>query len=435
MQPKAVRTCIWTCLILLAGTVRAGDPQITGLVEQVSIDNISSHIDSLCYAGGHYSRITYTAGNYAAAGYIASYFESLPGITHVQRDTFYLKLTAPPYDNYPLINISATLESRSGDPGVYIVGAHYDDSASRQPNYSTLWDSREAQGADDNATGVAAVMEIARILSDPQINFRNRYTIRFIAFAAEESHPKQSGYSHLGSQYDALRAKQGQIPLAGVLVLDMIGYNTLTDYVEVISNTASTWLADSAVSCSAEYTPGLIVNKPPFPDVPYSDHQSYQDQGYPAILMMENDSPWNDQLPLYSANPNYHTTSDLPNTLNYSQTEMVTKTALSTLASLTIDKLAGGVSAGPMIPSDVWLQVYPNPFNARIRIVFNIGHPGFIEAKIYDLNGRIIHNVCRGKVTAGTYSYVWETNRASGIYILRLSGEGINLTKKLICLK
>ena len=88
---------------------------IQELVDMVSSSEIQIQLDSLCWSGGYQSRITYTEGSYYSAEYIATYFESLPGITRVERDTFYMNYASPPYNTYPLINIAAYLEGSSDD--------------------------------------------------------------------------------------------------------------------------------------------------------------------------------------------------------------------------------------------------------------------------------------------------------------------------------
>lgn len=294
--------------------------QIQDLADSVNIGNIENHITQLCWANGFESRVTFTQGNYIAAEYIAQYFESLPGISSVVRDTFNLYVATPPYNGYPIINIIATLEGTYVDSGMIILGGHYDASGSHESNWGTHWSTLKAQGADDNATGVASLMEIARILSSPENHFINTKTIKFIAFAAEEYHPEHSTYHHIGSLYDAQKTYQHNLRLDAVVVLDMIGYNPITDYVEIISNTSSLWLTDYVYDSVNLYVPNLITNATPV-DVSYSDHDSYQQYGYSAILLMENDSPWNDDPPNYLSNPFYHSIGDSIGTLNFSVVE------------------------------------------------------------------------------------------------------------------
>ena len=86
-----------------------------------------------------------------------------------------------------------------------IVCAHYDSTSTQATTH--------APGADDNASGTAAVMEMARVLAGYQFD----YTIKFIAFSAEE-------WGLYGSRHYAQAAKQRGEQIVGVVNLDMIGY-------------------------------------------------------------------------------------------------------------------------------------------------------------------------------------------------------------------
>ena len=424
-------TLIWLPL-------HAQDTEIEALVNQVSQNNLQMHLDSLCYAGGNYSRITFTDGNYAAAEYIARYFESLPGISYVERDTFNVAVASTPYDTYPLINIIAHLDGNGENPGTYIVGGHYDASASRESNYDFFWPYRQAQGADDNATGVAAAMELARILSDPVSNFHNKDHIKFIAFAAEEYHPEHDGYHHLGSLYDAQKMNQSGTNILGVTILDMIAYNPNYDYIEVITDFNSTWLADSVLVNGPRYVPDLITNDHPLPDVTYSDHDSYQRYGYPAILLMENDAPWNNDLPHYTSNGNYHTTNDKIETVNMSLLKKVTQLGLATAAELTVDRSVTTIFAQTeqTITGNI-LDIYPNPFNAVSKIRYSLQNPDHIRIRIFDVRGLEIIRLADNFYPAGSYETSWDGKNirgnevASGMYLLSLETSHEILTKKL----
>jgi hypothetical protein len=85
-------------------------------------------------------------------------------------------------DGIPATNIIAHLAGRGEAPGLVIVGAHYDSTASGDPPYDPAVDP--APGADDDASGVAAVLEIARLLAAWEGGFE--HDLRFVLFDAEE---------------------------------------------------------------------------------------------------------------------------------------------------------------------------------------------------------------------------------------------------------
>jgi peptidase M28-like protein/type IX secretion system substrate protein len=411
--------------------------QIQDLADSVNISNIENHIAQLCWADGHQSRVTFTPGNYYAAEYIAQYFESIPGISTVKRDTFHMTQANNPYNGYPLVNIIATLEGINPDSGMILLGGHYDASGSHESNWSTHWSTIKAQGADDNATGVASLMEVARILSDPVNNFDNTKTIKFIAFAAEEYHPEHSSYHHLGSLYDAQETSQQNIRLDAVVILDMIGYNPITDYVEIISDNPSLWLTNYIYDSVNYYVPNLATNSTPV-DVPYSDHDSYQLYGYSAILLMENDRPWNDDPPNYQSNPFYHSIGDSIGTLNFSVVEKVAKTAVGTIAHLSEPVISRIEFEEPAaVIENFVLNVYPNPFNSSTTISFDIKKDSRLSIKVFNLAGQKIADLGQKRsFSKGAQSIRWNANNiASGIYILNINGDLLNINHKLVLIK
>ena len=299
-----------------------------------------------------------------------------------------------------------------------------------------------AQGADDNATGISALMETARIISEQTAQFSNRHTVRFITLAAEEYHPKHPDYHHLGSLYDALNLYNEQKPVAAVVILDMIAFNPLNDYIEIISNTQSLWLADSVDAIADLYVPTLQNNSRPFPNVPYSDHESYQSYGFPAILLMENDSPWADDLPYYQLNPNYHTTADSIGTLRMSQLTKVTQLALASTLHLSGSGDITNINQDRKAPTPVTeLSVYPNPFNSSTTISFSVGSRIPVSVEIYDIRGARIRKLTNDLIMPASYNYSWsgidDLGRAvgSGTYFLVLNTDSELLVKKLVLLK
>ncbi|HVO76980.1 MAG TPA: M28 family peptidase, partial [Candidatus Bathyarchaeia archaeon] len=86
--------------------------------------------------------------------------DRVPFLIH---DHLYSK-AAPNDSTYPAENIVARLVGTGAVPGVVLVTAHYDAIAARMDSFPQKWRTLSAPGADDNATGVAAVMELARTL-------------------------------------------------------------------------------------------------------------------------------------------------------------------------------------------------------------------------------------------------------------------------------
>ncbi|TVQ70638.1 MAG: M20/M25/M40 family metallo-hydrolase, partial [Balneolaceae bacterium] len=224
---------------------QAGTPPpedvIHDMIDAISLDSLRKHIQVLEDAGGTRSRISFTRGKHNAAVYIREVFDGMPGLSSVYYDTFYVASAQQPFSNMPQVNVVATIEGSVYPDSYYVIGGHYDSTADRDENWNNgaNWQTIEAPGADDNATGVAAVLEMARVLSDPATGFRPDYTLVFVAFGVEERIPQSIRASnintnHVGSRHFAKRASSNNDDIRGMISIDMIGYNNHHMYTSLV---------------------------------------------------------------------------------------------------------------------------------------------------------------------------------------------------------
>ncbi|MCL6430508.1 MAG: M20/M25/M40 family metallo-hydrolase [Anaerolineae bacterium] len=179
--------------------------------------------------------------------------------------------------------------------GVFIVCAHYDSTAAASPGWAEGWATMPAPGADDNGSGVAAVLEIARVLAP----YTFAYTIQFCFFVGEE----QGLY---GSQAYAEALHAAGANILGVINLDMIGYDGNGDgVVEVHTGhaLASQALGRVLVRNMQRYAPFLRPAVFAERAIWASDHAPFWRLGYPALQVIE-DRNWD-------FNPRYHTSRDV----------------------------------------------------------------------------------------------------------------------------
>lgn len=419
---------IFVGLILSFVQVIAGQqspPELQALIDSVSMTNLANHIKALQYAGGYYSRVNFTPGNDSAAAYIERTFAALPYLASVECDTFYIASAASPLNSKPILNVVATVQGKKYPSKIYLIGAHLDCSASRMSGstWDQQWRTIRAPGADDNASGVAAILELARLMSDSTLGFSTDYTLRFVAFGAEESGPAYPGaISHPGSSHYVQAAKARGDNILGMISIDMIGFNETYEYLSIISNSASTWLGQAIVTANDSNAIGLLTNKPPFPSATYSDHNSFWIGGYPAICLIENAPPWNNS-PYYKANPYYHTSADSFETVNMPLVRKVTQVTLAAIATLS------GTFTGIGEPDDVTgvpqtfvlYQNYPNPFNPTTIVRYQVPRVSHVEIVVSDLLGRELVTLASGERSAGTYETIWDASgQASGMYFYRL---------------
>ncbi len=218
-------------------------------------------------------------------------------------------------------NIIGVLSGTEAGAGVIVVGAHYDSiSVARDSGTVT------AHGANDNAPGVAALLEIARIMSQRQ----PRATVLFIAFGAEEI--QRVGSMAFVNDY----LRPNNIAIDAMLNMDIIGSSTgpngavIDDQIRVFSaepNTSpSRNLARAINLIASRHIPMMSTSIEATGDRQgrYSDHLSFSDAGFPAVRFIE-----------YLEDPNRnHTDRDTIDAVRPSYLLRSTQTVLGVLTAL-----------------------------------------------------------------------------------------------------
>ncbi len=208
-------------------------------------------------------------------------------------------------------NLCARFGPEAGDR--IVVGAHY-DTADENP------------GADDNASGVAGLLELAILLGHNPPPTR----VDLIAFTLEE--PPAFGTGLMGSAHHAASLRTSGVRLRAMICLEMIGffserpnsqhyplpglgrlYPPRGDFIAVVGRLREGWLVrriksamrrTSSLDVQSLNAPGLV------PGVALSDHRAYWAYGYPAVMVTDTS--------MYR-NLAYHSEDDLPETLDYAR--------------------------------------------------------------------------------------------------------------------
>jgi hypothetical protein len=194
-----------------------------------------------------------------------------------------------------------------------VVGAHYDSRP-------------DTPGADDNASAVAALLELAALLS-PQLQQGSPLSCRvqLVAYDLEES-------NLVGSFVHSRALQKARTSLRGMISLEMLGYTdqrpgsqrlpptlaklypNVANFIGICGNDASLGLLQ-IVTQSMKKIPGLPVEclavpgkGEMLPEVRLSDHSSFWDRDYQALMITDTS---------FFRNPHYHQTSDTPQTLDY----------------------------------------------------------------------------------------------------------------------
>jgi hypothetical protein len=247
---------------------------------------------------------------------------SVPGATIVER----------PY----LAQVSGTRESRQTnviarfgpDSGpLTVVGAHYDVFG-------------DLPGADDNASGVAGLLELARLLSlrDPQGR------IELVAYGTEE--PPFFGSTQMGSAIHARDLADQRVAVRAMICLEMIGYFVERQpypswllrlaypshgrFIAIVGRWQDRDVARRVKRCfrGAAELQAVSYSGPRLFGADLSDHRNYWNHGYPAVMVTDT---------AFLRNPNYHNADDTPDTLDYGRMAEVVDGVLNAVLDLSRD--------------------------------------------------------------------------------------------------
>ncbi len=222
------------------------------------------------------------------------------------------------YGDTEVANVVADLSFNASPAKRYLLGAHYDSVTG-------------TVGADDNASAVAVQLETARLLNLIGNQKGLDVAVKFVSFALEE--PPVFGTSRMGSRVHAKGAKRRQEVIDGMICLEMVGYTcdqpgcqdypfSLTflgypkvgNFIGLVGNLKSRGFTHALLRAFRQ-NPDLPAVKltVPFsgwlvPAVRLSDHSSFWDRGYRAVMVTDS---------AFYRNPHYHLSSDTMEKLDY----------------------------------------------------------------------------------------------------------------------
>ncbi len=265
------------------------------LLDRIDERRLGAHLAALA---GAVSRDVRHPGHAKAVAYITAQLAAIPGITvTTQRAS---------YQGIPLENILATVNPLPGTGSEGFVGgagmicAHYDSTATRTPGWDPARDP--APGADDNATGTAALLEYARILAAERAGLRHPVVLAF--FDGEELFFKGA------AAY--LESLPPGVLYDWVLNIDMVGFNPLADRLDLVYFTEhSAGLRDRVKDANQRYAVGVA---PLVPQLATSgatilDAAPFGLAGIPSVALVER---YGGPDGLYPGNPAFHTVNDTP---------------------------------------------------------------------------------------------------------------------------
>lgn len=315
MNKKHLKYSILAVIITLTLSVSScekSEPEVLNnavitreMADEVSADSLENYVSWLQQMG---TRFALADNRRTVAVSIQNKFRSL-GYDSVVIDSFFLVRTykGTEYRQYQY-NVIATLPASTGSDSVCIIGGHYDNITTTGDPFTT------APGANDNASGVAAALEVARVMKLK--NFEPENTVKFVAFGAEE----------LGLHGSKAYASDARSTLQRIMLMlnnDMIAYEPDNDKtkwgVNVIHYANSTSDKSLAYKLCREYT---LLN--PYSDNTYSnasDSYPFYTYGYKALFFFSK-----------KMDPMYHTVSDVTGNCNFEYCSEIVKLNLAILA-------------------------------------------------------------------------------------------------------
>jgi len=283
--------------------------------KQEVMDNLHRHVETLSVKIGE-RHLWKEESLQKAEEYIGSALSSYGYVTGRQTYSCYGK------------SVSNLIAEKTGsDPGAIVVGAHYDTVPG-------------SPGADDNASGLAGLLELARLHQAIQ----RTKTIIFVALVNEE--PPNSRPYHMGSMVYANYLKEQRIPLEVMISLEMIGYfrqeriqkyplpgmgfcyPKTGDYIGVVGNFRSSRYVSfvkKGIRRHSNIRARALTAPEFFGGINLSDNSSFWHHGYRAVMVTDTS---------FFRNTNYHLETDTIDTLNFDKMAEVVKGLHRTLLEL-----------------------------------------------------------------------------------------------------
>ena len=265
------------------------DSQATmlNLMNQVDADRLFFHVDTLSgFQTRHVNSPTSstTIGIGAAYNYVKGQFEAIQaqsrGNFNVFTHQFSLNYADVPTQQYNVVGVVSGTEVNSG---YVVVTAHYDSISLAREDATAF-----APGANDDASGMAVLMETARIMSTRP----HRRSVMFVAFSAEE-------VGRVGSIEFVKFLQSRNTPISAVINLDIVGSQTGSNGAvagneirafSVSPNEGASRQLARAIEIIALTSPlnmSVLVQDLPDREGRYGDHLSFSEAGYPAMRLIE----------------------------------------------------------------------------------------------------------------------------------------------------
>lgn len=313
MKKKPVITAVLALVCWTTDTCYA--TTLAEIVAEVSVNSYSNWHEGLFVHDGDSRGFTYPGSirepleqHDLARDFIASSFQAMGYTTWLDPFSFEM----PGGITYINCNNVVAVKEGQGGSDIYIVGAHYDSVDARDAGVTYC------PGADDNASGVAGMLEAARAIQD----YIFRDTIIFIAFDGEEKFFKGSDHFVVHHTTDQVAETNETTfllsAIKGMMSVDMIAYDdTNTPNRVLIGSLDSTTNSPIDLALAQAVTSYTTLSSRRGSNLGGSDHRPFHEAGVDAALLIESGFRDFDNNPPIFQNPNYHTDTDSVDTPGY----------------------------------------------------------------------------------------------------------------------
>jgi len=308
-----IKICSAILIILIASGCTKPDKEeikdqyISGLVNKINSDSLVSYVT---WMQNMSTRFMLADNHRQVAVDIKNKFIRL-GYPDTKLDSFNVTVTFNGLEyTTTQYNVIATLIGNTYPDSICVLGAHYDNRISSASGDPFVF----VPGANDNATGVGATLEIARVMK--KRSFIPSSTIKFVAFGAEE-------FGLFGSFDFSQKASGRGENISMMLNNDMIGIPSSSDpgmwYVNIIDYDNSHYLRSEAQRLCDRYSSVGYVNDNSA--AKRSDSYPFYLNGYKSLFFIQN-----------TLGSTYHTESDLVTTINFQYYREIVKISCALLA-------------------------------------------------------------------------------------------------------
>jgi len=406
MKKIYIQLIISFLLIANIASAQTSNFTLSGVLDFINQDSLKRTVQDMQDFESRYC-LKSIGQNKQVAQYLADRLKAY-NIEGARIDSFYVSGSwiSGVYAQY-MYNVIGTLKGTGETDSTVIIGAHLDAISFHNNQLSPT-----APGADDNATGCAVMIEMARIIFEK--NLKPRHNIDFMAYDAEE-------IGLLGAFYDAEKRKN-----ANKKVIVMLNNDMVANQPEADEWTVTLHWYDNALDVTQKARQALLDYTSVKPFIPTeggngtraaSDSWAYFKNNFKATFAIE-----------YYFSPYYHSNNDLVEHLNFKFCEQIARMNFVLLADYAdIDLTPNSI---PDCSDNLvnMIHVFPNPTTGELRI--ENGELKIENIEVLDIYGRILstHHL----ITSSSHQKINISHLNSGIYFLRICTDKGVFNKKII---